>query len=245
VDDVWMTIGTPNVTQRSLTYDGEISAACVDTALARGGHRTARELRTALLAEHLGLRPEERPLVEDPRDAFEYVRSVLEGRTPARADSRVMAYDPDETQYDLQPPHFDPYYQEGIDEAIDTNGDEIDRFPLAAIKMLIDQWLASDDPATLSNTSALRVTIQFNTTTFPGERVVWLDVVQTGASPPVVFGPYPVTPGQAFNAGFIVQGTSFTVTARLALEATPDTIDATIGDDVTPTGFVASLTLTF
>jgi phosphatidylserine/phosphatidylglycerophosphate/cardiolipin synthase-like enzyme len=243
VDDVWMSIGSANATQRSLTYDSEIAAACVDTALSRGGHRTARELRVALLAEHLGLRPEERPLVEDPRDAFEYVRSVLAGRTPRRRDSHLRAFDPNRTQYDLQPPDLDPYYQEGIDEAIDTNGDERDRFPVAGLKMLLDLLAQSDASAPLTTTSAIRVTITFDPIAFPGERAVSIDVIETGASgPPTTFGPYPVISGQAFNAGFALQGTSFTITAHLAAPSDP-TIVASGTAIVTPVTSLAQVTI--
>lgn len=63
VDDEWMTCGSDNLNLRSWTHDSEISCAVVDPE-----DRLARELRTSLWAEHLGL-PQDDPRLAALDDA--------------------------------------------------------------------------------------------------------------------------------------------------------------------------------
>lgn len=66
VDDIWAIIGSCNMSLRSLTHDSEISIAVVDETIEHGRRKFARDLRIALWTEHLGLIPDERPLIDDP-----------------------------------------------------------------------------------------------------------------------------------------------------------------------------------
>ena len=50
----------------------------IDRQTRRGGQRLARDLRVNLMAAHLGLKPEERPLVEDPYPYFDRLRALAD-----------------------------------------------------------------------------------------------------------------------------------------------------------------------
>jgi phosphatidylserine/phosphatidylglycerophosphate/cardiolipin synthase-like enzyme len=84
VDDVWATVGSDNINRRSWTHDSELTAAVLDEepdqrepvdpgGLGDGARRFARELRLALMREHLDLSPGEDDVLLDPADAFEAV----------------------------------------------------------------------------------------------------------------------------------------------------------------------------
>jgi phosphatidylserine/phosphatidylglycerophosphate/cardiolipin synthase-like enzyme len=83
VDDVWAAVGSDNFNTRSWTHDSELTAAVLDSELDGrapidpGGHgdgarRFARELRLAMMREHLGLDEDEDLL--DPVRAADTVR---------------------------------------------------------------------------------------------------------------------------------------------------------------------------
>jgi len=85
VDDVWATVGSDNFNRRSWTHDSELSAAVLDrdvdgrTPEDPGGQgdrarRYARDLRLALMAEHLE-RPSDDERLVDPLGAFEELRT--------------------------------------------------------------------------------------------------------------------------------------------------------------------------
>ncbi|HUP70194.1 MAG TPA: phospholipase D-like domain-containing protein [Acidimicrobiales bacterium] len=112
-DDVWMSIGSANLSRRSMGYDSEITAATIDARIRRGGHLTPRQFRVALMAEHLRLLPEEHPLVEDPDDGFALFKAALAGERPW-AKAGLMPYDPLHSQYGHQPPDFDPYFPDAL-----------------------------------------------------------------------------------------------------------------------------------
>jgi phosphatidylserine/phosphatidylglycerophosphate/cardiolipin synthase-like enzyme len=108
VDDVWASIGSSNCGYRSMTYDTEINCDVVDGAIERGRHRYPTDLRVRLWAEHLGLAPNERHLVLDPRAGFELLRRAAENDWPR--PHHVQAYDPAYYGDDLGAPGAPPLY---------------------------------------------------------------------------------------------------------------------------------------
>lgn len=63
IDDVWLTIGSANINDRGLKFEGEMNAVVLDRTV-------AGELRRSLMAEHLALQPGD-PRLRDGREAFE------------------------------------------------------------------------------------------------------------------------------------------------------------------------------
>ncbi|TMR98661.1 phospholipase, partial [Nonomuraea basaltis] len=104
VDDVWAAVGSDNVNLRSWTYDSELSCAVLDEhedpRPPHGALRYARDLRLALMAEHLDLPEDERDALCDPVAAFDaFARSAsrLEdwhrgGRTGPRPPGRLRPH---------------------------------------------------------------------------------------------------------------------------------------------------------
>ncbi|MDX6199302.1 MAG: hypothetical protein QOJ79_2453 [Actinomycetota bacterium] len=107
VDDVWATVGSDNFNRRSWTHDSELSAAVLDHEVDGrapddpGGQgdmarRYARELRLALMAEHLGWPVDDDGLL-DPVGAFAALRAAADalqawydgGRAGARPAGRL------------------------------------------------------------------------------------------------------------------------------------------------------------
>jgi phosphatidylserine/phosphatidylglycerophosphate/cardiolipin synthase-like enzyme len=75
VDDVFVAIGSANINRRGLFHDGEIAAFTIPERLKSSPDNPARQLRTTLWAEHLGLFPGMGPaLFHDPMNAFELFR---------------------------------------------------------------------------------------------------------------------------------------------------------------------------
>ncbi|MDQ1748089.1 MAG: hypothetical protein QOD07_2352 [Frankiaceae bacterium] len=88
VDDVWATVGSDNFNRRSWTHDSELSAAVLDSAVDTREPRDpagqgdlartyARELRMALMAEHLELSPSD-PRLVDPHHAFAEMQAAAD-----------------------------------------------------------------------------------------------------------------------------------------------------------------------
>ena len=71
VDDTWMACGSDNVNRRSWTHDSELSAAVYDES---PDASYARDLRVALMSEHLGggVTPAE---LAEPTEVFERLRA--------------------------------------------------------------------------------------------------------------------------------------------------------------------------
>jgi phosphatidylserine/phosphatidylglycerophosphate/cardiolipin synthase-like enzyme len=88
VDDVWAAVGSDNFNARSWTHDSELTAAVVDSeldgrapvdpgGLGDGARRFARELRLAMMREHLGLADDE-DLLDPVRAAATFRKSATE-----------------------------------------------------------------------------------------------------------------------------------------------------------------------
>jgi phosphatidylserine/phosphatidylglycerophosphate/cardiolipin synthase-like enzyme len=107
IDDTWATIGSDNFNRRSWTHDSELSAAVLDSAIDGrtpadpGGQgdmarRYARDLRLALMGEHLGRAADDERLI-DPQSAFTELRAAGDalqswydgGRTGSRPAGRL------------------------------------------------------------------------------------------------------------------------------------------------------------
>lgn len=76
VDDVWMTAGSANMTNRGLTYEMEINAAVVGQKLYEGGTTVVREQRIELCRRLLGLPKAYTAALEDPYAAFRLFKAI-------------------------------------------------------------------------------------------------------------------------------------------------------------------------
>ena len=75
VDDVFCSIGSTNINRRGFYHDGEVSAFSVPQDLRTAADNPARDLRTRLWAEQLGLSPDMgASLLADPIAGFEFFR---------------------------------------------------------------------------------------------------------------------------------------------------------------------------
>lgn len=66
VDDVWVTIGSASLNRPGFCFDSEMNLVVVDTEVADGGRRFARDLRLELWQEHLRLAPGALGTITDP-----------------------------------------------------------------------------------------------------------------------------------------------------------------------------------
>ncbi len=107
IDDVWCSVGSDNFNRRSWTHDSELSNAILDderdqreprdpAGLGDGARRFARELRLALMREHVGADLD----LTDPADAVRAIESAAAdlrkwhdgGRVGDRPPGQVMAH---------------------------------------------------------------------------------------------------------------------------------------------------------
>jgi phosphatidylserine/phosphatidylglycerophosphate/cardiolipin synthase-like enzyme len=81
VDDVFVAIGSTNINRRGFFHDGEVTAFAIPEQLRDAPHNPARELRTRLWGEQLGLTPSlGRTLFRDPIAGFDlFKRSRYQG----------------------------------------------------------------------------------------------------------------------------------------------------------------------
>jgi len=76
VDDVWMTIGSANLGNRSLTFDGEINAAMVGNELYKGATSLVRNHRIEICRQLLGLPAAYSALLQDPYATFKLFKAI-------------------------------------------------------------------------------------------------------------------------------------------------------------------------
>jgi phosphatidylserine/phosphatidylglycerophosphate/cardiolipin synthase-like enzyme len=75
VDDLFVSIGSSNVNRRGYFHDGEVQAFAIPQDLRGAADNPARDLRTRLWAEQLGLAPDMgAALLSDPIAGFEFFR---------------------------------------------------------------------------------------------------------------------------------------------------------------------------
>jgi phosphatidylserine/phosphatidylglycerophosphate/cardiolipin synthase-like enzyme len=110
IDDVWCSVGSDNFNRRSWTHDSELSNAILDderdereprdpAGLGDGARRFARELRLALMREHVG----EDTDLTDPADAVRAIEASAarlkrwhdDGRTGDRPPGQAMPHQTD------------------------------------------------------------------------------------------------------------------------------------------------------
>jgi phosphatidylserine/phosphatidylglycerophosphate/cardiolipin synthase-like enzyme len=112
VDDVWCSVGSDNFNRRSWTHDSELSNAIVDetrdereprdpAGLGDGARRFARELRLALMREHVGADAD----LIDPLDAV---------RTMTAAAARLRSWHDGGRAGDRPPGHLMPHQTEHL-----------------------------------------------------------------------------------------------------------------------------------
>jgi hypothetical protein len=75
VDDLFVSIGSTNINRRGFFHDGEVNAFTIPQDLRGAADNPARDLRTRLWAEQLGLAPDMgAALLSDPIAGFEFFR---------------------------------------------------------------------------------------------------------------------------------------------------------------------------
>lgn len=244
-DDTWFMIGSANVTRRSLTFDSELGAACIDARLRRGGHLGARALRIDLLAEHLALTPVERPLLEDPRDAFRLVVDVLAGRRPWMR-THLMKADLAFTHYGPFPEDFDPTFLDVVDLLVDTDGTTGRLEPRLVDAYAMFQSLGeAQGGLTFGGVGRLRFAFDVTGLGRPADRTtVAVDVFEQGRPVTrITMGPWPAT--APVDAGILHIGTTYVVRAT-ARDLSSGAPLATTADIPVPTSdFITLVTIAF
>ncbi len=85
VDDEWLTVGSANINERGFKYEAEINAAILDK-------KTARDLRSRLMAEHLKIPADEaQSKLGDIDSAFKLWEEHCAANQQARAEGRMAA----------------------------------------------------------------------------------------------------------------------------------------------------------
>ena len=227
VDDVWASISSSNFSRRSMTYDSEIGAMSIDQQTRRGGQRLARDFRVDLMASHLGLTPEERPLVEDPYEAFRLFKGALDGTLTGRRLNverlGIAEMDPLHTHYGIQPAEADGTFVDGVNAIADPDGRRLD-LPVGVLDVML--LLEAMDQGTAENVfgglGSLRVTFDVAAIGDPNDLLVDVSVLEQGEpeASRVALGRFPAT--ATVNAGIIRTGLTYQVRAIASLTATPD-----------------------
>jgi phosphatidylserine/phosphatidylglycerophosphate/cardiolipin synthase-like enzyme len=244
-DDMWMSIGSSNMSRRSMNLDSEINAASIDTRIRRGTPLTARDFRVALMAEHLRLLPEERALIDDPREGFRLFKATLAGERPW-AHVGISAYNPLFTQYGIAPPDFDAHFPEALAAGMDPDGDDPAGIRLVDFLSLRQTFATAVTPADLGNLTALRVHADISALPppDPADPYIWT-VELTGSLPPSprTAGPLPVT--EDASLGIVPSTVTWHLAGAVALTSAPASPIATAQADVSPAVLVMTVTLGF
>jgi phosphatidylserine/phosphatidylglycerophosphate/cardiolipin synthase-like enzyme len=130
IDDLFVSIGSTNVNRRGFFHDGEITAFAIPQDLRGAADNPARDLRTRLWAEQLGLAPDMgAALLADPIAGFElFRRSRYQGNrfvpltelalpTPTLGDLPALA--------DALPDWAKQFLQFGVQIALEAESDNI------------------------------------------------------------------------------------------------------------------------
>jgi phosphatidylserine/phosphatidylglycerophosphate/cardiolipin synthase-like enzyme len=248
VDDVWASISSSNFSRRSMTYDSEIGAMTIDSRTRRGGQRLARDLRVDLMASHLGLSPEERPLVEDPYEAFrlfkDYLNGDLSGRTFNVDNFGIAQMDLLHTHYGIQPADADGTFVDGVNAIADPDGRRLD-LPIGLLDLV--SLFEAMDQATPGNVfgglGALRLRFDVSAIGNPDDLVVTVSFLEQGRpeAARVALGRFPAT--ATVNAGIIKTGLTYVVRATASSTVTPDQAIATVDVPVTTPDASTELTI--
>ncbi len=243
-DDLWMTIGSANMSRRSMTYDSEITAASIDTVIRRGARQSVRQFRVALMASHLGLDEPERPLVEDPDQAFAFLRQALDDEIPWLIDRRrCERHDLTHTHYGFQPTQEEQASAAAMAFALDSDG-ELTQHGIRYIDVLA--FLRSNDREGLGAAGSLEIT--FDVTAILGIPAAGLRITVEvedallGADSKYAVGPFPGdasprVPVLAVNRDYLVSAKAVAATA-------PDVLVGQVTNPtVTPDPYVTPLTL--
>lgn len=239
-DDLWMNISSSNFSRRSQTYDSEIGAATIDSRMRRGGGVTPRQFRVDLMADHLRLLPEEKPLVEDPRDAFRLYKAVLAGQVPGRKfgieEAGIAAMDVFHTHLGTLPEDLDGTFVDALNFAIDPDG----RRPasnLVPLRDVLDSLAAGTDTVTFGGLGTLRLLFDVSTLGAPADIRVAVRVTTPGEAPQVLtLGPFPAN--APANIGVVQVGSTYVVRATPEAVAAPGVeLAPPIVRNVTPTTF--------
>jgi phosphatidylserine/phosphatidylglycerophosphate/cardiolipin synthase-like enzyme len=246
-DDLWMNISSSNFSRRSQTYDSEIGAATIDSRMRRGGGLTPRQFRVELMADHLRLLPEERSLVEDPRDAFRLFKALLAGQIPGRKfgieAAGIAEMDVFHTHLGTLPADLDGTFVDALNFAFDPDG----RMPassLVPLRNVLDALAAGTDTVTFGGLGTLRLIFDVSaigpaadiqvrvTMIVPEDPEVEGDGPQT-----LTLGPFPAN--APARVGLVKVGVRYTVRATPEATAAPGVpLAPTIEhNSVTPTTF--------
>jgi phosphatidylserine/phosphatidylglycerophosphate/cardiolipin synthase-like enzyme len=248
-DDLWMNISSSNFSRRSQTYDSEIGAATIDSRMRRGGGLTPRQFRVDLMADHLRLLPEEKPLVEDPRDAFRLYKAVLAGQVPGRKfgieESGIAAMDVLHTHLGTQPADLDGTFVDALNFAFDPDG-HMPASNLVPLRDVLDSLAAGTDTVTFGGLGTLRLVFDVSSIPVAAADIrVLVRMTIPGDVPQVLtLGPFPAN--APARIGVVRVGVAY------PLRATPESVLAPgvplapdIVRDVTPTTFTFEEVLTW
>jgi phosphatidylserine/phosphatidylglycerophosphate/cardiolipin synthase-like enzyme len=245
-DDTWFTIGSANLSRRSWTFDSEINAACIDKRVRRGGHVSARELRIDLLAEHLQLQPVERPLIDDPRDAFRMVKEVLADKRQWMR-THLLKVDLNFTHYGPFPDDFDPFMLDAANLIADTDGVQT-QFELRLIDAVGFFEALRDGTSGLRYGGVGRLRFVFDVSAIGANPSTVSVRVKIGdlllpESQHATMGPFPAdTEAEAgvlrIGRDYAVRATAFNASTSAFIKAAPDQL-------VHPTEFVTTVSIVF
>lgn len=244
-DDLWMNISSSNLSRRSQTYDSEIGAATIDRRIRRGGGLSPRQFRVDLMADHLRLLPEEKSLVEDPRDAFRLMKAILAGEVAGRKvgieESGIAAMDVLHTHLGTQPADLDGTFVDALNFALDPDG----RMPASSvvdIRTVLDSLAAGTDTVTFGGLGTLRLLFDVSALGAANDIQVRVEITVPDLDPPdppdppqlLTLGPFPAN--APARIGLVKIGVTYTLRASPELIATPGVpLASPIERPVTPT----------
>lgn len=251
-DDLWMSIGSSNLNHRSMNYDAELNAASIDARIRRGAHVTPRSVRVELLAEHLRLSPEQRPLLEDPRDAFRLVKDVVGQKRPWMGNTHLIPHDTKFNHHGKQPPTYNQIFLDALALALDPDGEKLDvQIHLAELKNLLDSLKSGTDEATFGGLGTIQVKFDVGALQNPGQLRFFVSLWQVpdggGVPPPEDFAKLgPFAPDQEPNLGIIAVGKKYGLAGQALDAGTPPKVSA-VADavELTASQFVNAQVLIF